>query len=350
MRVVFFDFGDQFCQPPLFRLIVYAVDCRVGARQSPECKLGAGIELDRLLQHLDRFARLVIGQVRVGPIHISLEQRRVDFHGPIDQAARLFDLEILQCKRGQCCVDFRRVRINGQRLLQAARRFGLIVFLQKQQPGLQVCWPIVLIELQRVGIELVDQERKLAAVAAPAGELGGRQPDEVQIFGRAHFVLVVIIDQPLAGRLGLVQLARDPGQFRLQPAGLQVFWIGLHCRFCRLLSGRIIAPIERQPRQLGLQSGRVGVLSRLLFQGRVQRCDRLLALSGACLAAGHPQGGCEWLSGGQFPISLFRLGVFARQQQLAGRGRLFGGMVPDGAAAKSSKTTVQHVKKRAIGL
>jgi hypothetical protein len=105
--------------------------------------------------------------------------------------------------------------------------------------------------------------------------LRGGQSDPAQLFEVFHLVLVVAIDQPLVGRVGLGQLAGGAQSLGLHPVGQGRVGIELQCRVGRLLGGGVVATRQRQPGQLGGQGGGIGVLRR----GRLDRFGGFFALA-----------------------------------------------------------------------
>ncbi len=207
-------------------------------------------------------------------------------------------------------MDLGRLRIELQGGLELAGGVGLVVLLQEEQPGLVMRRPTGRIELQGVGIQLVDEEVELVGEAAPPRILGGGQTDPAERFGLLHVVIVVEIDQPMIAALGLLQAALGAIQLGPDPAGQQLLVV--QCKRRPHAGRRLlqVAAIEGQTGQLRLKL-------RAFFRQGLQRPDGLLRFAVGLQRAGQPQRGRRVL-GGQRLVDLSRLGVFAFPQQLAG--------------------------------
>ena len=88
----------------------------------------------------------------------------------------LLEVVVLQGQRGQGRMDLGRMRIDLQGGLKLAGGVGLVVLLQEEHPGLVMRRPVGGIELQRVRIQLVDQEIELVGEAVPAGDWAAARP------------------------------------------------------------------------------------------------------------------------------------------------------------------------------
>lgn len=99
-----------------------------------------------------------------------------------------------------------------------------------------MCRPEGEILLQRVGIEIVDEELELLGLPRPSCPLCGPQPDPTELLGRHLVVIVVISDQPVIAALGVVQPAGGSIQFGDDPTGEQL---------AAVASNRLFGPAAR---------------------------------------------------------------------------------------------------------
>lgn len=204
-------------------------------------------------------------------------------------------------------MDLCGIRVQGQRRLEMIGRVFLVVLLQKQQAGFQMGRPEVGIEFQSVGIQFGDQKLKLVAHAIPSGVLGRGQADPTQRFGRLDLMIVVILDQPAIGLGRLVELARHTEQLALNPTGKQLLRVRAKRRLHVTGGRRIVAAVERQQGQLGMQVG--------VFPGTGhERLDRLVQLSLGRMRSSEPQHASGRFRAG---IDLPGLRILARVQQPA---------------------------------
>ncbi len=179
-----------------------------------------GVQRQDLL--LEKLQRLLGFQVHPGQIGLDLpggQRPRIDFQRPAQRRFGLLDLVVLQGQHRQGRVDLGRPRIQRQGGLQLVGGIHLVVFLHEQQTGLEMGGPIGRIGLQRVGIQLVDQEMKLTGQSVPPCILRGGQSDPTERFGLLDLVIVVELDEPMVAAFSLVQAARRAIQFGLDPAG-----------------------------------------------------------------------------------------------------------------------------------
>ncbi len=174
--------------------------------------------------------------------------------------------------------------------------------------------PKVGLQLQGVGIELVDQEGKLATQPTPPGKLAGGLADPIQLLGRELVAVVVIIDEPLVGRLGFIQPTGDPVKLGLPPPSRQRLAIGLECGRHLGVGGLIVAAFEREPRPFCMQHGRPG----MRFERSEQEGIRTLAIATARLATRQPDDGSNRFLIGQRPIGISRFGVLSGQPKMIG--------------------------------
>ncbi len=212
-----------------------------------------------------------------------------------------------------------RVGIEHQRGFEFLGGVGLVVLLGKQPAGLVAGSPIRGVRLEQVGIKLVDEKTELIAQAVPAGELGRAQADGVQRVGILDVVGIVVVDQPLVVGVGFFELAGRGEQFGADPVSRHLLGV----EFERGVDGRlgrgVVAPLESQAGQFGLERRRVGE-----FRCRSERFDGLVAIACRFLAAGDAQRGGHGVVRLEGTKRLLCFGVLAFQQQPLGRGQLVG--------------------------
>ena len=226
------------------------------------------IERQELLAEQSQgLAGLIVEPGHVGPEPPGGGQVRIDFHGPAERGIRLIDMEVFHGQFGQGDMHLGRAGIDFQGRLELLGGIRPIVLLLEEQPGLEVGWPVVRIELLGRGKEVVHEGVELVAEPIPAGVLGGGAADPTQRLGLLDIMIVVELDQAVIVALGLVQAAGGAGQF-----GPDVKRQGmLGGQFQGLIDtaaglGRIAA-LEGQPGQLGLDF-------RLLGGQRLEGLDR----------------------------------------------------------------------------
>ncbi len=300
------------------------VQQQVTRRHAPQRLLGYRIQRQRLL--LQQRERL--GHLEVPPQQIRLQepgvgQPGIDLQRPAERRLGLLDVVALQGQQGQRGMDLRRVGVGLQRGLKLAGRVALVVLLHEEHPRLVVRRPVVRVVLQRVGVQLVDQEIELLGLAVPPRRLGGGQADPAQRLRGRHVVVVVVMHQPGVAAARLVQLAGQTVQFGQQPAGLQLIVVdldGLPDKFPRFIERPVL---EGDRRQLGQDVGRLRfriARARLRFRKSCQHLHRLVVLPVGGQAVGQPDGRRYVLAGGR-PVKIGGLGVLSVQPEFSGGGQ-----------------------------
>ena len=159
--------------------------------------------------------------------------------------------------------------------------------------------PVIGVELLGRGEEVVHEEVELVAEVVPAGVLSSRAADPAERLGLLDIVAVIEADQAVIMVLGLVQAARDTGQFGHQVDGQGMFGGQLQRLFGTAAGFGQIATLEGQAGQLGLDLG-------LLFGQRLEGLDRRRSLALRLQARGPAQ--CGLGIGGR--LRLIDLGRF----------------------------------------
>ncbi len=178
----------------------------------------------------------------------------------------------------------------------------------------------------------------MAAIAFPAGILGGCQADPTQLVRLESLVGVVVVDEPRVPPLGFPQPPRDAVQFGRHPAGGQFVGVQLKRRFGQRAGLIMVAPL---PGKQG-ESGRQVRLFRLPLPRRAEPVFCLLQAAGGSIAVRQPQRGHQGLLGAPCLARLDRFFVAPGQHQPPGipRVRIFGS--PDARRREKPDAQRQH--------
>ena len=172
--------------------------------------------------------------------------------------------------------------------------------------------PVSRLQLQGLGIQIVDQKTELIADPVPASKLCRRQADPTQRVRIFQVVSVIEIDQPLVAFASRRQIPLHASQLCRQPACRERILIQLQSPRDRQSGLLIVAASKQQLGQLGLEGRRFWLgLDRL-----AQASLGLVELARGHLCANDAERRLLRRGGEEFFIRLGRFGIIATQQQL----------------------------------
>ena len=130
-----------------------------------------------------RFFEFAVLQQRLGPQFERVRRMRVDFQRLASRFVGFFPVIILNGGPAHRDMQFRRMRVDRQPLLQFRNALCPVVLFEQQFPGQQQRPPAVRVRFQGVGTERIQREIENLRHAFPAGISHGTFRDDQQRLG-----------------------------------------------------------------------------------------------------------------------------------------------------------------------